>query len=180
MPRMTDARAREIFFYDPVTGLLIWKKATSNKSKVGQVAGSMNITDGYFQVNVEKYVYRVHRLAWLYMTGKWPECVDHINRDRSDNRWSNLRSVSHAENMQNRMSPQVNSTTGFLGVSFDKSKKKYSAKISVNGKSVHIGMYECAELAYEKYLDAKRFHHQGCFFDEQGERDAAAMQGRVG
>lgn len=177
MPCMTAVRAREIFHYDPATGLLTWKESISQKSKIGHAAGGLNITDGYLQVRAENKLYRVHRIAWLYMTGVWAGYIDHINGIRSDNRWANLRSVSNAENMQNCIKPHSNNTTGFLGVYFDKRKKKFRAQIMVHGEKVHLGTHETAKLAHEKYLEAKRIYHPACYFDEQGEQDAQGMKG---
>ena len=179
MPLITAERAREIFLYDPLTGLLTWKEAISNKSKVGETAGSLNITDGYLQVKAENKLYRVHRIAWLYMTGEWPAYVDHHNGIRCDNRWANLRSVSCMENMQNRTKHNANNRTGFLGVSLIKSTNKYKSCIQVNGKTVHLGVFESAELAHEKYVEAKRIYHPGCFFDQAGETDRRALRGRA-
>lgn len=70
---------------------------------------------GYVRVRVLGARLYAHRVAWLLMTGVWPDEVDHVNRDRADNRWHNLRSGSHLANMQN-VSTYSNNTTGFTGV----------------------------------------------------------------
>ena len=58
--------------------------------------------DNYFKISIHKQDYFVHRLIWLYMHGEWPDITDHINRNRQDNRWVNLRSVNAKENSNNR------------------------------------------------------------------------------
>lgn len=88
-------RARELFRYDPDTGILYRRHAT--REKVGKAK-----TNGYLVVGVNGVQYQVHRIAWLVMTGAWPQgSIDHINRVRTDNRWCNLRDVPQSVNARN-------------------------------------------------------------------------------
>lgn len=90
-----------------------------------------------------------HRVVWALAYGDWPNGeVDHINRVRSDNRLSNLRAVSHAENSRNRRKP-VNNTSGHLGVSFHKRLSKWQASVNAYGVKQHVGYFNTAEEAVE-------------------------------
>ena len=85
-----------------------------------------------------------------------PLVVDHINHDPCDNHKANLRIVTQSENMNNRSGPQVNNTTGFLGVC--KTKQGYQAYVTENGKRKHLGYAPTAESAFQlkiSYLDSK-------------------------
>ena len=154
---ITAERLRELLSYDPETGLFHNKRHRGSKARVGSKAGSIN-TIGYSQVKVDGKLYSSHRLAWLYTYGAFPEgCVDHINRNRSDNRICNLREADKSENGQNKSLPQSNNTHGFLGVTRDTGK--WSARITTNGKTKYIGLFATPELAHAAYLEEKRKVH---------------------
>jgi len=92
----------------------------------------------------------MHRLAWLYMTGEWPENqIDHINHIGTDNRWVNLRDTD--ENPMNR-GMQGNNTSGFTGVSWHKYGKKWQAEMQVGGEHIHIGYFTNKQQA----IDARK------------------------
>ena len=87
--------------YHSETGVFYWRSSPSVGVRPGSVAGSR--TDkGYVSVKLLGSKYRAHRLAWLYVTGAWPDLeIDHINRDRSDNRIDNLMEVTGSLNCHN-------------------------------------------------------------------------------
>lgn len=88
---LTAERLRELVHYDPETGVMTRRVALSNRNKVGQVVGYLNRGDGYLYATVDAKSHAVHRLAWLYVTGAWPEHqVNHKNDKRTDNRFANL------------------------------------------------------------------------------------------
>jgi hypothetical protein len=123
----------------------------------GRICHSKN-HDGYIKVSFKSKKYFAHRLAWFYMTGEWPQReIDHINGIRNDNRWSNLRLVSRAENTQNRSRATAGSETGILGV--HKTDNKITACICVAGKQIHLGTFPDFESAEKAYLSAKAILH---------------------
>ena len=119
--------------------------------------------DGYLVIKVKDKNYKAHRLAFLYITGNFPEnTVDHINGIKNDNRWINLRKATMSENKQNIKAPQRNNTTGYLGVSYHKKIGKFRAGIKINGIAKHLGYFENAKDAYNIYLAYKRNIHKFC------------------
>ena len=96
---LTHERLKELFSYNPNTGLFTRLVATANRTYVGEIAGYQN-TIGYTILRVDYKIYYAHRLAWFYMTGEWPsKHIDHIDGKKSNNCFANLRNASQAENM---------------------------------------------------------------------------------
>lgn len=156
---LTQDQIKNLFSYNPDTGLFTRIKKTSSTARVGDVLSHLKA--GYICTSILGVTYRVHRLAFVYMNGEWPEFdVDHINGDPSDNRWANLRSATRTQNNQNQSEARSNSSTGYLGVS--KSKNKFEARIVIDGKKRHIGNFSTAELAHAAYLEVKRKSHSHC------------------
>lgn len=99
-----------------------------------------------------------HRLAWLVSFGVWPKSqIDHISGAKGDNRISNLREATNAENAQAILKPRSNSRSGLRGVT--KSNCKFRARICVNGSVVEIGRFDTIEQAGAAYLEAKKKLH---------------------
>ena len=149
--------------YNPDTGVFTRVASNHPKVKIGDIAGS--IRNGYVVIKINVIAYNAHRLAWLYMTGAMPkEFIDHINGDRSDNRFCNLREATNAQNVQNEKTLRKNNTTGFAGVILNKRKKdkRYCAQIKINRKNVALGCFECPKEAHQAYLEAKRKFHEFC------------------
>jgi len=149
---VTVERLKELLNYDPGTGLFTWL-ATSKRgghAKAGAVAGCLS--HGYPVIRIDGQLYGAHRLAILYMTGKWPANeVDHRNMDRADNRWANLREVTRSENMRNRRRRPDNAT-GFKGV--QRNGRNFQAVIEINGKRICRGTFTTAAAAHEAYGNA--------------------------
>jgi hypothetical protein len=174
MKALTAARLRELLTYDPSTGVFRWlPRAAEDGSSLHEinrwntryahtVAGTLK-PDGYMRIKVDGFPYSSHRLAFLYVTGAWPQFeVDHINGDRADNRWENLRDVTANTNQQNVRGARCTSRTGVLGVSRVTKGQGYLARISLGGKRVHLGCFPTQEAAHDAYLAAKRKLHEGC------------------
>ena len=152
---------REKLAYDALTGIFTWKKRASSRVLAGAVAGSFEKCSGYIVLKINGCLYKAHRLAWLYVNGKWPEqLIDHINGQKSDNRICNLRDVSHKGNLCNQTRPHKNGSSGFLGVTC--TGKKYVAQIRINGELQKLGTFESGEIAYAAYVEAKRKFHSTC------------------
>lgn len=143
----------EVLNYDPETGVFTRKIARSNNHKAGDVAGYVSKKDGYRHIWVGERTYSAARLAWLYMTGEWPQhTVDHIDLNRTNDCWSNLRAATQAQNVANRGKPKSNKT-GFKGVSRLKNGRFYAC-IKFKGKCRNLGNYATAEEASEAYAKA--------------------------
>lgn len=163
---LTPERVRELLHYNPETGVFVWLKTRSKKVPPGSVAGGVNKVHGYNQIKVDGIKLPAHRLAWLYVHGYWPNQIDHINGARADNRLSNLRDVTPQVNAQNVHKPRRdNKKSGLLGVGFGnkhRGPKKWTARVTVEGRRVLIGYFYTPEEAHAAYLSAKRRLHTGC------------------
>ena len=158
---ITKELLQELFEYIPDTGVFKRRVSTSNSVKIGDVAGGVG-AGGYVRISVNGKQHYAHRLAWVYMTGAEPDDIDHINGNRSDNRWSNLRSVQRATNLENQRRAHAGSISGLLGVHWNKSKNKWHAKINVNRITHRLGYFATKEQAHAAYVEAKRRLHVGC------------------
>ena len=154
---LTQEQLKELFDYDAATGHLIWKVDRGTNKMKGKIAGYVNV-QGYRDVSVNRVIYREHRIIWMWHFGKMPLLeIDHINSNKSDNRIENLRKANRSENGQNIKKAQLNNKIGFLGVY--KSKNKWRARIQVNCKKIHIGLFDTPEEAHQAYLAKKRELH---------------------
>lgn len=145
---LTADRAQELFSYDPSTGVLT-RRVTSGGYRAGSTAGHLK-GNGYLRVSADRRTYAVHRIAWLLMTGEWPNGdVDHIDMDRQNNAWANLRECSRSENMHN-----TRAKSGIKGVSWDRVTRKWRASAHIHGKSMNLGRYSCLGQAIKAYREA--------------------------
>lgn len=141
---ITQELLRELFTYDPATGVFNWRAARGNKA-AGDIAGTPTHL-GYIAISVERRRLYAHRMAWLFVTGEWPEHqLDHINGYRADNAWTNLRPATATENARNRKIRSDN-TTGKTGVVRTRSGK-FEARICIAGKQRRLGTYATADEA---------------------------------
>lgn len=155
---LTQKRLKELFHYNPQTGIFTGRTQTGGRAKKGYVAGCIEIF-GYLRITVDKISYKSHRLAWLYVHGYFPESdMDHINRDKADNRIKNLRVVSKQCNNRNTGNPK-NNKSGVKGVHWITKGKRWHAKIRVMSEAKYLGIYKdfdeavCARLAGEQCLN---------------------------
>lgn len=131
---ITQGRLKDYLSYNPETGL--FKRLTSKHS-----VAVITHAKGYLYIKIGSKSYFQHRLAFLYMTGLMPSQVDHINHNRSDNRWENLRSADQLVNMKNK-SKYKNNSSGFTGVRWNEDRCKWQAAIARDGKNKHLGLFE--------------------------------------
>lgn len=138
---ITYWRLKEVLHYNPETGIFIWLKTLSNRTKVGYNAGTHK-NNGYMRIDIDGYFYYAHRLAFLYMTGEWPKNeIDHIDNIRDNNKWENLREVTRSQNNKNR--PHYGKKNVSKGIFIN--RNKYSVII-------HLGTFDTLPEA-EKIRD---------------------------
>src|SRR3990167_8685574 len=149
-------RLRDLLDYNHESGHFTWRSDRPGGVKKGDRAGCAQengVRRSVFrrwQIVIDRKHYKAHRLAWFYVYGTWPKMLDHINGNGHDNRISNLREATPADNMANSLHPK--GTTGFRGVSYY--KNGYMAQISVNGRSVYLGRFRTPEEAHEAWCRA--------------------------
>ena len=142
--------------YDPETGVFTRRFPWGSKP-AGSIAGGLS-PQGYWQIQLCGKTYGAHRLAWLYVYGHLPDGqLDHINRNRQDNRICNLRQVNRSQNAHNTVAKST-STTKIKGVYFNRNKgsKNWTASIMVSGKRTHLGNFKTLEEAASARLKAEK------------------------
>ena len=154
---ITHGRVREAYEYHK-NGTLVWKIDLPKRKRRGKVAGYQNGL-GYTILYVDGTLYLAHRIIWMWHKGYLPEHgIDHINRNRSDNRIENLREVSQSCNSRNTGN-NTNNTSGVKGVQWHKPTRMWCARIKTLYKDKHLGYYHefdeavLARLAAEQCLD---------------------------
>lgn len=156
---LTAARLRELLEYDPETGLFRWR-APRSRFQASPLAGTKQRI-GYIVFRVDGTLQYAHRLAWLYMTGSWPQHkIDHIDGQKGNNRWPNLRDVPQAVNCQNQR--QGRKGGPMMGAYYDHRCDRWKSSIAVDKKQIHLGNYATELEAHNAYLAAKRELHVGC------------------
>lgn len=164
---LTQSELKSLLHYDPKTGIFTWLVNRNRNAKAGDVVGSIN-NRGYMRLMINRKTYTFHRLAFLYMKGKFPkDQVDHKDRNKTNNAFSNLRECTPSENSRNR-GLSSNNSTGCTGVI--KVKNKFQAQIHINEngskKSKYLGTYDSLEEAAAAYqITAKNEH--GEFYKEE-------------
>ena len=151
---ITQIDLMQLLLYESENGVFTWKVNRGGKAKAGNLAGSPD-GDGYIKIMVKGKFSLAHRLAWLYVYGKFPiNCIDHINGVRNDNRILNLREATLSENQQNRCHKN-----GLTGTSWNKKIGKWRATIKKNGKQHSLGYFINQADAHAAYLTAKSEIH---------------------
>ena len=154
MPSLTFERALKLIDYDPNTGIMKSKinRATLN---VGNIVGSMN-KRGYLRVAIDGKEYYQHRIAFLLMTGKWPtKEIDHIDENKANNCWTNLREATRSQNESNKKKSIVNASP-YKGVFFRRRNKynPWESFIKSNNRQIYLGSFPTAEEANKVYIEA--------------------------
>lgn len=155
---LTQERVKELFDYDAENGWLIRKKDNHGRI-VNRPCGIKPNHHGYGPLTIDGNTYHVHRVIWLWHKGEWPENdIDHIDRDRMNNRIENLRPATRQENLHN-IGMNRNNSSGYPGVCFHKPTNKFMARIWINNKQIYLGLFTTAEEAFEAYMIAKIKYH---------------------
>jgi len=141
---LTQELLKHYLHYDELNGVFTWK-FNRRGINAGEVAG--HFSKRYVAISVNSRLYYAHRLAWLYVYGSFPKGqIDHINRNKLDNRIVNLRDIEPMENQKN-MCLRKNNSSGFNGVYFCRNRKKFVAQITINRKTISLGAFENVEDA---------------------------------
>lgn len=160
--QLTRSRLCELLSFDTEQGVITWNHTMGGKAKKGQVAGSLT-QNGYVAIRVDQHDYLAHRLMWMYVYGAFPILsIDHIDRNRANNKPNNLRLATEKQNGENRSLKSKNSS-GHRGVFFRKylKSKPWSVNITNNRKTIHIGYFSTIEEAIEarRVAEDKYFTH---------------------
>lgn len=173
----TAEDVRRMLHYDPRTGAFTWLYRSDyprkwNTRYAGKPAGTRAKT-GYIYIEIQrKMPTKAARIAWLLMIGKWPEdLIDHRNGRRDDDRWENLRLADHSENSANK-TQQRNNSSGHIGVSFDRQRGKWRARINFRRTMHDVGFFDTAEAAAQaRRAYQQRLKVQGDFTPDDDKRE---------
>jgi hypothetical protein len=165
----------KVLYYDPETGIFNWKPRerimfnsdrdfkTWNTRFSGKKTGSKG-SNGYLTIRIHNKLYLAHRLAYAIHHRKVPNIIDHIDRDRTNNRIINLRNTDRLGNCLN-CKKQPGTSSKYKGVSWHKQTKKWHAQCMVSGKRINLGLFECEEEAYFSYLNFMKKSHGDEYFE---------------
>ncbi len=153
---------RAILDYDPIKGVLRWKKrpdiSTRADRKNGHVAGFKN-KDGHLVIQIQKRRYPAHRLIWVLVYGHWPNNdIDHIDGNRSNNKLANLRAATRRENLRN-MGKKPFNKSGYKWVSWHKPTNKWVAQVRNNKTNVYLGVFNSPQKAHKRACGYARQIH---------------------
>lgn len=137
---LTQSELKKHLHYAPLTGVFTWKLRTSYRIRVDDEAGYIR-ESGYRCIRLKGKAYPAHRLVFLYMLGQMPRYIEHRNRIRADDSWSNLRIADQLINREDRAKP-INNTSGFVGVHKDNRINKWVASISLKGITKFLGQHD--------------------------------------
>lgn len=162
---VTPAQLRQLFDYDPSTGVfthLTYRGRKGGRTEIGSIAGYVNPL-GYRLIGIRGRGYMAHRLAWLYVYGRWPNrFIDHVNGKPDDNRIENLREADYKENGENRKLNRTN-TSGHRGVSWDRDRQRWVATVIHRRLTYFAGSFEdksAAVAAVRALRDVLYTHHK--------------------
>lgn len=140
-------KLRDAYSYDPVRGI-IFHSLPFRHLPAGRKVYFSKMRNGYLYIKIGPKRYLLHRVIWYIVTGEWPPMIDHKDRDKTNNKWDNLRTASISQNMRNVIYKP--GATGVRGVSTH--GKKFKARIANNGKSEYIGTFKTVQEAHEAYM----------------------------
>jgi hypothetical protein len=154
---LTPDILKKLIHYDPETGVFT-RISGGRKCDRGVIAGGF-AGAGYLTTTVGGRKYYLSRLAWMYVHGRWPAAdIDHVNRNKTDNRLVNLREATRSENLRNVVRWKDN-TSGETGIYWNKSKQKWFLRLSVQRKCIWGGMHDTLEQAVAKKQEMVREYY---------------------
>lgn len=170
--KLTAELARELLYYDPATGRLVWRKrrvelfSDTPRRTAAHAAANWNARwagkPAFTALNKGRHCgailgrnYEAHRVIWLLMTGAWPAEIDHINGNPEDNRWCNLRDVDRADNARN-LPLRGDNRSGYVGVHRHSQSGRWVAQIRAGGVCRHLGVFDRLEDAVAAREEASR------------------------
>lgn len=166
---LTAEYVRSILNYDPLTGI-IWYKPRAIRPGYERFDRTWNARyavpkkremkdNSYLHLRIDGVIYKAHRIAWLHYYGVWPsELLDHENTIRSDNRIENLRDADFSKNTMNSCLRSDNACH-FKGVDYMPKKRKWRARIGINGRNIYLGLFDTPEDAHAAYVEASQRLH---------------------
>ena len=157
---LTRAEAKRLLRYNVASGVLRRRVQTSN-ARAGDVAGCVKNSHGYRTIRINGRRYMASRVIWRLMTGSWPPKgmqIDHIDGDKTNDAWSNLRLATPSQNNCNK-GKRSDSTTGYKGVYFNCEKGGFLAQLRVGGKRDVLGPFDTAQEAARAYNRAVLKRH---------------------
>jgi hypothetical protein len=154
---VTQRDIKEVFDYNPDTGVCTWKQYRLKAAPGEPIDERYVYNDGYIVISFKGKAQMLHRLIWVWVTGDWPKNqIDHLNGDKLDNRWENLRDVTQYQNLVNKGAYKKKSSEP-AGVT--KKGDKWNARLTVQGAQMDLGRFDSAEKAHNAYLQAKVLFH---------------------
>lgn len=152
---LTHEYLLSILDYDKESGLFV-RIVRRGGYKIGSIAGTVD-DEGYIEITIDGKDYSAARLAWFYVYGEWPlKTIDHKDRDKTNNAFSNLREADHTSQNRNRNKIK-NCSSPYKGVS--KIGNRWRAQITLaNSKPKHLGSFQTEEEAYAAYCKAAKEH----------------------
>ena len=151
MKTITKEQILWLFHYDRPNGKLYWKNHWNKSTRtrlIGLEAGAKHVL-GYKIVRIMNRDWQVHRLVYLIEKGVLPEYIDHINGNRIDNRFLNLRLVNKRQNAQNFTAHRNGK---LVGTSFEKNRGLWESSIHIDGKKKHLGRFKTEFEAHQRYV----------------------------
>ena len=148
---LTQRRLKKVLRYDRETGVWYWRELPANQ-KPREIAGGLSGGQLVIQIDGERH--GAARLAWLYVTGKWPKQIGYRDGNRLNTRWTNICESTFSQSAVRGKIRKTNKT-GFRGVSIEKRSGKFRADITKDGRQHDLGRYETAAAAAQARLKAE-------------------------
>lgn len=151
---LSQDELKQLISYDPETGIVRWLVGGGKrKRKRGSIVGAGGAGDWYHRIRIGKHVFQLHRVIWFYVTGEWPDYVDHKDNVKTNNQWDNLRNATNQQNAVN-CGPRKDNKLGVKGVS--RHPSGFASYITIRGRNNYLGLFATVEEASAAYLARAR------------------------